>query len=151
MWLNSGSLGGNRSWCLSLKPSVLVTSLSTDPLQVLQHEPFILDGINPPDNPRRKDAILILQMGKLRFREVKPVTQNHIAFIKGVESVQSGSVSSKVWLPMNILDQVLSHTANIPIQAEASSADGTWEPSVGRRGAETPVLRWRHLLAKVWS
>lgn len=135
VWLNSGSLGGNRSWCLSLKPSVPVTSLSTDPLRVLQDEPFILDGINPPDSPRRKDAILILQMGKLRFREVKPVTQSHIAFIKGVESVQSGSVSPKVWLLTNILDQVLSRPADIPIQAEASSADGTWEPTAGRRGA----------------
>lgn len=68
VWLNWGSLGGmERSRCLALRPVVLVTLLSTDPLQVLQ------ETLHPATTPEG-GAILILQMGKLKFREIKKIT-----------------------------------------------------------------------------
>lgn len=71
----------------------------------------------------------ILQMGRLRFREVKWVTKSHTAFIKGIEAAQSGPIGSEVWPLMNTLDQVLPHPSR------RSRADWTWKLIAGRREA----------------
>lgn len=63
----------------------------------------------------------------MEFRDVKQVTQSHTAFIKEVESVQSGLLAAKFGLLLNTLERVLPHTTDGPIHAQAGSCWVEWD------------------------